>query len=97
MSFRFLPLAEAELREAISHYSVIRPELGAKFEQAVAETVRSAARHPLHGAPRSKATRRWLVKDFPFSVVYRVDETGILIVAIAHQRRKPEYWTVRVK
>ena len=64
MIFRFLPPAEAELLEGISYYSVVRPELGSRFEQAVAEAVRSAVAHPERGAPRSKSTRRWLVKAF---------------------------------
>ncbi len=64
MIFRFLPPAEAELLEAISYYSVVRPELGSRFEQSVAEAVRSALAQPERGAPRSKSTRRWLVKAF---------------------------------
>ncbi len=96
MSFRFLEPAQAELLEAISYYLAIRPELGARFEQAVAEAIRSAVAHPEHGAPRAKSTRRWLVKGFPFAIVYRANESGVLIVAIAHQRKRPVYWTGRI-
>ena len=46
MSFRFLPPAEAELLEGISYYSAFRPELGMRFEQAVAEAVRNADVQP---------------------------------------------------
>ena len=97
MTFRFLPPAEAELFEGISYYSAIRSELGVRFEQAVTSAARSAAAHPERGAPRSKSTRRWLVKSFPFGIIYRVDESGILIVAVAHQRKKPEYWAARTR
>ena len=55
MIFRFLPPAEAELREGIAYYSSIRRELGSRFEQAIAEAVRNAVAHPERGAPRSKA------------------------------------------
>lgn len=96
MSFRFLAPAEAELIEAISYYLAIRPELGARFEQAVAEAIRSAVAHPERGAPRSKSTRRCLVKGFPFAVVYRANALGVLIVAVAHQRKRPAYWTGRI-
>ena len=97
MTFRFLPPAEAELLEGISYYSAIRPELGSRFEQAIAEAVRSAVAHPERGAPRSKSTRRWLVKNFPFGIIYRASESEVLIVAVAHQRKKPEYWAGRVR
>lgn len=96
MSFRFLEPAEAELLEAISYYLAIRPELGARFEQAVAEAIRSAAAHPERGAARAKSTRRWLVRGFPFAVVYRANESGLLIVAVAHQRKRPAFWAGRI-
>ncbi len=97
MTFRFLPQAEAELLKGISYYSAIRSELGTRFEQAVSEAVRNAVAHPERGAPRSKSTRRWLVKGFPFGIVFRAGEAGVLIVAVAHQRKKPEYWADRIK
>lgn len=96
MTFRFLPPAEAELLEAISYYSAIRPELGRRFEQAVAEAVRKAVAHPERGAFRSRSTRRWLVKSFPFGIIYRASESEVLIVAVAHQRKRPEYWVGRI-
>lgn len=96
MTFRFLLLAQAELLEGISYYSAIRAELGLRFEQAVADAVRRAVAHPERGAPRSKNTRRWLVKGFPFGVIYRESEAEVLIVALAHQRKRPEYWVQRL-
>ena len=97
MTFRFLPPAEAELLEGISYYGAIRPELGTRFEQAVAQAVRSAVAHPERGAPRFKNTRRRLVTGFPFGVINRVGESEVLIVAVAHQRKRPEYWAGRLK
>ena len=97
IEFRFLPPAEAELLQEISYYSAIRPELGSKFELAVADAVRKAVAYPERGAPRSKSTRRWLVKEFPFGVIYRASQDEVLIVAVAHLRRKPDYWAGRLK
>jgi plasmid stabilization system protein ParE len=44
----------------------------------------------LHG------TRRYLLKRFPFVVVYRIKDGRIQIVAVAHGRRKPGYWKDRL-
>lgn len=96
MNFRFLAPAQTELLEGISYYAAIRAELGLRFEQAVADAVRHAVAHPERGAPRSKSTRRWLVKGFPFGVIYRAGENEVLVVAVAHQRKRPEYWVGRV-
>ena len=95
MIFRFLAPAEAELLEAIAYYATIRTDLGVRFEEAVSVAVRDAVAHPAHGAPRSRNTRRRLVKGFPFSVIYRTNETEVVVVAVAHQRRRPEYWAQR--
>jgi toxin ParE1/3/4 len=36
-------------------------------------------------------TRRFLLHRFPFSVVYRVTDAAIQVVAFAHARRRPGY------
>jgi plasmid stabilization system protein ParE len=95
--FRFLQPAEAELLKEISYYAAIRPELGSRFERAVAEAVRSAVAKPEQGAPRSKNTRRWLVKGFPFCVIYKASGDEVLIAAVAHLRRRPDYWASRLE
>jgi plasmid stabilization system protein ParE len=96
MSCRFLAPAQEELLEAISYYSAINSELGLRFAQAVAIAVRGAVAYPERGAPRSKNTRRWLVKGFPFGVIYRENVQEVLVVAVAHQRKQPEYWLHRL-
>jgi plasmid stabilization system protein ParE len=96
MKFRFLWPAQEELFEGISYYSAIQVELGLRFEQAVSDAVRDALAHPERGAPRSRNTRRWLVRGFPFGVIYRADGNELLVVAVAHQRKQPEYWARRV-
>ncbi len=96
MSFRFLAPAEAELLEAISYYSSIKAELGLRFEYEVTIAVRGAVSHPERGAPRSKNTRRWLVKGFPYAVIYRESAEEVLVIAVAHERRKPGYWARRL-
>jgi len=73
MTFRFLPQAQAELFEGIAYYAAIRPELGLRFEQAISEAIRFAVSHPERGAPRSRNTRRVLVKSFPF-----LPEAGVI-------------------
>ena len=96
MNIRFLASAQAELLAAITFYAEITPELGARFEQATAKAVRAAATHPERGAPRSSNTRRWMLEGFPFGVIYREGVSEILVIAVAHQRKKPEFWARRI-
>lgn len=43
----------------------------------------------LHG------TRRYLMRRFPYLIIYRVVATAIQIIAVAHGRRRPGYWRSR--
>jgi toxin ParE1/3/4 len=40
-------------------------------------------------------THRYLLRRYPYFVVYRVQDTAIWIVAVAHARQAPGYWTRR--
>jgi plasmid stabilization system protein ParE len=69
--------------------------LGQRFAAAVDATVARAVQFPNAGSPAPLGTRRMLVKDFPFSVYYRLDSAGIVVFAIAHHARRPGYWAGR--
>ncbi len=78
-----------------SGYAERSPEAADAFVReldAAMDCILSAPRqHPgyLHG------TRRYLLRRFPYMVVYREDPSVIHVVAIAHAKRKPGYWTRR--
>ena len=93
---RFLPAAASELLKEVAYHSKVRDGLGIRFEHAVESAVKNAVSNPSGGAPSPKGTRSRLVKGFPFSVVFRVSDTEILIVAVMHHRRKPGYWADRI-
>lgn len=52
--------------------------------------------HPELGEIVSGNLRHSLLSRFPFMLIYSIEPEGILIVAVAHQRRKPGYWETRV-
>jgi plasmid stabilization system protein ParE len=41
-------------------------------------------------------TRRYLLRRYPFSLVYQVQDNRILIIAVAHGHRRPGYWKSRL-
>ena len=94
---RFIAPARREFLSEVSFYNGKEPGLGARFAAAVEEATTRAVAFPLTGSPASKNTRRVFVKDFPFAVVYRPDANGIVIFAVAHHSRRPEYWQSRVQ
>jgi toxin ParE1/3/4 len=93
---RFAAPARRELLSEVAYYNGKEPGLGARFTLAVEEAAARALAFPLTGSPASQSTRRVFVKNFPFAIVYRPDSEGIVIFAVAHHRRLPEYWQSRV-
>ncbi len=53
--------------------------------------------NPEVGTPLSadRKTRRLLLPRFPYQIVYRIRPGEIVVVAIAHSRRRPGYWKSR--
>jgi toxin ParE1/3/4 len=91
----FHELAEDELNEAAAYYAHARPGLGEAFVAEVQHAVDLLAASPLAGRAVEKEVHWWLVKRFPYSVLYRVRDDHIRILAIAHQKRRPFYWRGR--
>ena len=91
----FHPEAEAELEEASLFYESRMAGLGKFFAAEVERTIFLVREFPEAGSPIGPARRRVLVARFPYSVVYRQNPDSIVIVAVAHQRRRPGYWRRR--
>lgn len=96
-SARFVPAARRELLAEIVHYNQEQAGLGARFTAAVEEAAARSLAFPHAGSPAAGNTRRVLLQGFPFSVVYREVPDGIVIFAVAHQSRRPDYWAARVQ
>ncbi|MBM3462310.1 MAG: hypothetical protein FJX76_09435 [Armatimonadetes bacterium] len=51
-----------------------------------------------HAAPTvGRAVRSKRVKRFPYSLLHSVENDGVVIVAVAHHRRRPGYWSARLQ
>ena len=94
---RFVSVAAREFLREVAYYEEELPGSGARFITAVQQATARALAFPLSGTPAAAGTRRVLVRDFPFSIIYRGDEDGILVFAVAHSARRPEYWRSRTE
>ena len=47
------------------------------------------------GTPGPEGTRIWPVHRFPVSLVYRVQGDELRVIAVAAQRRQPQFWLGR--
>ena len=93
---RFIAPARREFLKEVGYYNEQETGLGAAFAAEVEEATARALAFPKAGSPAPKNTRLVFVNRFPFSIVYRPDREGIVVFAVAHHSRKPEYWVPRV-
>jgi plasmid stabilization system protein ParE len=93
--YRYLPAAREDLNEAAAFYQVSVPGLGDAFLDDVERAIEDVCENPRIGAPITRAFRRAVLRRFPFTIVYAERDDEIVIVAIAHDRRRPGYWRGR--
>lgn len=89
--------AFAELQSSALWYDLRSPGLGEEFLAEVERTIEAIRANPKTWPIYSRGTRRCLIHRFPFAVIYRLRGDVVQIPAIMHLRRRPGYWTRRLK
>lgn len=95
MKIRELAAATGDLEEALDHYAEINPDLAAAMLREVRLAKAMISRFPHAWHPLGSKLRRYALHRYPYFIIYRANQTEILIVAYAHFRRQPGYWQKR--
>jgi plasmid stabilization system protein ParE len=96
MQVRLHPAARTELHEAAESYALRAGQrVASDFVSAYDEVRLRIVEYPQIGTPSVAATRKLRFRGFPYSLIYRLARDHIVILAIAHQRRRPRYWRNR--
>ena len=95
MNVEFHPAALREVENAQAWYEERSLFAASAFLREIS-TVVQRVRHAPDRYPSAEAgTRRILLDRFPFTVYYRAKGDTMTIVAVAHQKRRPGYWSSR--
>jgi plasmid stabilization system protein ParE len=97
MKVRFLEPARDEFLRSVDFYEDQAPGLGTAFAEEVERIVAKISQASALGVPYVESTRRFPMSRFPFNLVYSVEPNVILVIALAHQRRRPGYWVGRTE
>ena len=97
MKIEVLPEAKIELDEAIEYYELQVKGLGTTFRSVAKSTIKRISTFPTAWSVVRPDIRKCIMHKFPYSVLYSIEENSILIIAIAHQHRYPNYWNNRIK
>ena len=95
MRIEFHPHARAELRAARNWYHERSPLSAFVFAQTVQNAISRIREAPNTFPVSDHGTRKFVLQRFPFNMFYRTGANEIVIVAIAHQKRRPGYWSSR--
>lgn len=94
MKLAFLAEAQDELRNAYAWYAERNPDAAVRFALEVRRVVDAITGAPGRWPAGRRGFRKMLCTGFPYSVVYRWDQTASIVVvaAVAHQHRRANYW-----
>jgi plasmid stabilization system protein ParE len=87
--------ARRDFNESFDWYATRSLQAAVRFAGSVDAALMKVAEDPIRYDRVDGVHRECPLKRFPFRLVYRVLESGILVVAIAHTKRKTRYWRNR--
>ncbi len=96
MRYEFHPEAEVELTESAARYETEVPGLGLQFGAEIARVIELLLERPDLGAPVDGEIRHFVLRRFPFSVIYVTVGSLLYVLAVAHGGRSPGYWASRL-
>lgn len=101
LGFDFHPEARAEFFAEVDWYDAREAGLGTRFEGAVRSAIDDACDSPEAWPAWSDWGRKPLIRskgvnEFPYRLVYYVPGDKLVVVALAHSKRRPGYWRARI-
>jgi plasmid stabilization system protein ParE len=91
----FLPAAEADYQSALAWYAARSQQAADRFEAAVGAAVQSIGSFPEASGLLDDQHRGYILRRYPYTLVYRIVNGDVQIVAVAHNRRSSAFWKGR--
>jgi plasmid stabilization system protein ParE len=96
MELIFARIAREEMAEAKRYYERQQRGLGTMFQQEAAVSAKRILEQPLAWQIEIEPVRRFLFNRFPYKMLYAIRGERIIVLAVAHQHRNPDYWIERI-
>jgi plasmid stabilization system protein ParE len=94
-SVRYHPEAAEEVQGAVDWYRQRSAEAATGFIAELDYALEQVTALPETWPEYIENTRRYVFRVYPYSLVYRLIGDDIVVVAVAHAKRKPGYWSSR--
>lgn len=95
-NIRFLTLAETEVDDAVFWYQKHSEDESLNFLAELNRAFLLISTHPQVAPQIRPGIHSLSLRRFPYSLIYGLDNNLIVVIAVAHQRRKPQYWVDRL-
>jgi plasmid stabilization system protein ParE len=92
---RLHPDAIADATAAYEWYAERNPSAANAFISELDNAISQIQTGPERCTMHLHGTRKFLLRRFPYGVVYRITKSAIQVIAVAHGRRRPGYWKSR--
>lgn len=90
------PEASDEVANAFAHYASVNSEVGERFKLELDRAEQLVQRSPDSWEPYFHGRQGFRFRGFPFVMAYIVRDERIIVIAVAHTRRTPGYWRIRL-
>lgn len=91
------PEAEAEVQQAFDWYQEQSEGLGLEFLRSIEACLAGIIRNPFaYTIAKSPNVRRALLRRFPYTLFYLVDDEAIVVIAVFNVKRQPIDWLQRI-
>ena len=97
MIVEFLDEASDEAMQAYQYYEDRQSGLGTAFRTALEAALLRVEARPMSCPAIDADTRKCRLQRFPYNLLFRLLDERVLIIAVAHDRRKPGYWHKRTE
>jgi len=92
---RVHPEASQDIEDGLAYYARRSLIAAERFLSEVAMAFDLIAEAPDRWPLYRAGTRRHVMSAFPYSVLYRVTTEEVQVFAVAHAKRRPQYWRAR--
>ena len=97
MIIKFLYEAENELISITDYYNDVNPNIKNRFLEEFYDKIQLISISPNIFQKYKYKTRKCVMKNYPYNLIFKEHDEKIYIIAIAHQKRRLNYWIKRLK
>jgi toxin ParE1/3/4 len=91
------PAARREIKDAAVFYAQRNQAIADRFLDAIESAIRTIRETPTRFRQLENELYRCRVAGFPYAIIYKLTKAELIILAVKHDRRRPDYWRARLE